>query len=97
MIVGLRVVVIVVMVIVAMIMIMMMVVRIGRFTIHKHVELGRGNAVANRLFRFILGPQTQMLQAMDQLVRIRAGVNQRTNGHVSTYAGEGIKIGYAHQ
>lgn len=38
-----------------------------------------------------------MFEAVNQFMGVGAGVDQGTNGHVSAYAGESVKVGYSHR
>ena len=84
-------------VIVLMTMIVIMsVLLVCRQVSDEDVKLGGGDAVADGFFGFVFGTEAEVFKTVDEFVSVGSGVDQCADGHVSAYAGEGVKVGYSH-
>ena len=83
---------------VVVIMVMRMIVDVvGWLVADEDIKLGGSDAVTDGLGGFVFRAQPQVFETVDQFMGVGTGVDQGTDGHVSAYAGESVKVGYSHR
>jgi hypothetical protein len=80
------------------IMVMMMIVdMISRLIPDQDIELRGSDAIADRFGGFVCCTKPQVFETVDECLRVGAGVDQGTDGHISAYTGECVKVGNSHE